>query len=108
MAAVRDEVEQHAAGFRHVSRLDDGERRHVFHHPARVARRKFEIGDDGVQRELGVEFAIGMASEFLVSIVSERLRVFDHEPRDSCLSGNCQYENCRSCERDLNEWNLHA
>ena len=59
----------------------------VFHHPARVARREFEIGDDGVQRELGVELAIGVAGEFLVSIVSERLGVFHHEPRDSGLSG---------------------
>jgi hypothetical protein len=47
-AAVRDEIKQHAAGLGHVNRLDDGNGRNVFHHPARVAWRKFEIGNDGV------------------------------------------------------------
>ena len=60
-AAVGDEVEQHTTRFGNISRLEDSERRCVFHHPAGVAWRKFEVGNDGVERQLGIEFAIGVS-----------------------------------------------
>ena len=71
-----------------MSSLTDGECCRVLHHPALVAWREFEVGDDGVQRELGVDLSIGVARELFVSVRSERLGVFNDEPRDLSLPGS--------------------
>ena len=38
-------------------RLGDRESRRVLHHAAGIARRELDVGDDGVVRVLGIEFA---------------------------------------------------
>ena len=106
--AIRHEVDQHTTGFGQIRWRDDGKRRHVFHHPARVARCKLEIGDDGVQWKPRVEFSIGMASEFLISVGPERLRAFDDEARDSGVYRDGQRKDHHGHECGPEEWNVHG
>ncbi len=64
-AAIDHRIHQHAARLRHVDRLDQRERRNVFHLAARVARRELDIGDERILRICRVELAVGLAAQLL-------------------------------------------
>ena len=49
-----------------------------------------------------------MAGEFLVSVRSERLGMFNDEARDSSVYGDGQCKDHRGHERGPEEWNVHG
>jgi len=97
-SAVADAVDQDAAGFAHVDRLEQRERCRVRHVSADVARRgQSNVGDDGVAAVVGIDLAGEGASDLFVGAhVTERLavecrrRLADRDPGDLAPRTPCR------------------
>ena len=64
--AVHHVVQQHAIALRRIEWPQQGERRDVLHPAARVSWRQLDVGDDGIQRIVRIEFAKRAARQRLV------------------------------------------
>jgi hypothetical protein len=85
-AAIGNVVPHQAARLRHVHRLADDERRHVFDLAARVRRRKLQVGNDLVRLVERIELTEGEAPDLFIGDAGSAggwRRALDDDLRDA-------------------------
>ena len=99
-------VEQNSAGLRKIDRDRDRKRRRILHHSPRIARREFDVGDDGIERTLRIQLAVNVAAEpFVWADMAEVLALkgrgvvlLDHDANNSRVRGRDQQRGRKNVE----------